>query len=62
MPIKAELKCQKKETRILLEEAQQEYDSQSAYHSCLLHFSNLISIHSILLLFIMHLASSFEAI
>ena len=50
--IKAEKKCGKKETRILLEEAQQEYDSQSAYHPCLLHFSNLISMQSIPLLFL----------
>ena len=49
--IKAELGCRKKETRIHLEEAQQEYDSQSTGHLCYLHFSKLISIQSILSLF-----------
>ena len=52
--IKAELRCGKKETRILLKEAQQEYDSQSTYHFCYFHCSKLISIHSILSFFIIY--------
>ena len=39
MPNQSRTKMQKeKKTKILLEEAQQEYDSQSAYHLCYLHF------------------------
>ena len=38
--IKAELRHGKKETRILLKEAQQEYDTQSIYHFCYFHFPN----------------------
>ena len=30
--LRAELKCGKKETKVLLEEAQQEYSSQSVHH------------------------------
>ena len=30
--LKVELKCGKKETKVLLEEAQQEYDSQLIHH------------------------------
>ena len=56
--IKAELRSKEKETRILFEEAQQEYDSQSAYHFHYLHLSKLIFIHSILSLFIMRLSPS----
>ena len=55
--IKAELRCGKKETIILLKKAWQEYDSHSTYHFCYFHFSKLISIHSILLLFIIYFFS-----